>query len=45
VSGIDHRITPGSHTISFTTESTDGNQYMTLDDAIFGLLNTGLLSF
>jgi hypothetical protein len=45
VSGIDHRITPGSHTISFTMESTDQNQYLTLDDAIFGLLDTGLLSF
>jgi len=45
VSGISHNITPGSHIISYTFESTDGNQYLTLDDAIFGLLDTGLLSF
>jgi hypothetical protein len=44
-SGIEHRIVPGSHIVSYTFESTDGNQYLTLDDAIFGLLDTGLLSF
>lgn len=45
VSGISHNITPGSHIISYTFESTDGNQYLTLDDAIFGILDTNLLSF
>ena len=45
VSGIDHRITPGSHVISYTFESTDGNQYLTLNDAIFGTLDNNLLSF
>jgi hypothetical protein len=46
VSGIEHRIVPGSHTVSFSLESTDGNQYLTLDDAIFGTLSTtNLLSF
>ena len=45
VSGIDHKITPGSHIISYTFESTDGNSYFTLDDAIFGILDTNLLSF
>jgi hypothetical protein len=45
VSGIDHKITPGSHIVSYTFESTDGNQYMTLDDAIFGILDNNLLSF
>ena len=45
VSGVSHNITPGSHIVSYTFESTDGNQYMTLDSAIFGLLDTGLLSF
>jgi hypothetical protein len=45
VSGIDHKITPGSHIVSYTFESTDGNQYLTLDDAIFGTLNNNLLSF
>jgi len=45
VSGIDHKITPGSHIISYAFESTDGNQYMTLDNAIFGILDTNLLSF
>jgi hypothetical protein len=45
VSGVSHSITPSSHLISYTFESTDGNQYMTLDDAIFGILDTNLLSF
>jgi len=45
VSGVSHNITPGSHIISYTFESTDGNQYLTLDDAIFGTLNNNLLSF
>jgi hypothetical protein len=45
VSGVSHNITPGSHIISFTFESTDGNQYLTLDDAIFGTLDNNLLSF
>ena len=46
VSGIDHRITPGSHIISYAFESTDGNAYFTLDDGIFGTLSTtNLLSF
>jgi len=46
VSGIEHRIVPGSHNVSFTMESTDGNQYFTLNDAIFGTLSTtNLLSF
>ena len=46
VSGIEHRIVPGSHNINFTMESTDGNQYFVLDDAIFGTLSTtNLLSF
>ena len=45
VSGVSHNITPGSHIISYTFESTDGNQYLTLDDSIFGTLNNNLLSF
>ena len=45
VSGIAHNITPSSHIISYTFESTDGNQYLTLDDAIFGTLDNNLLSF
>jgi hypothetical protein len=45
VSGINHSITPGSHIISYTFESTDGNAYLTLDDAIFGTLDNNLLSF
>jgi hypothetical protein len=46
VSGISHNITPGSHIVSYTFESTDGNQYFTLNDAIFGTLSTtNLLSF
>lgn len=46
VSGISHNITPGSHIISYTFESTDGNSYFLLDDPIFGTLSTtNLLSF
>ena len=45
ISGISHSITPGSHIVSFTFESTDGNQYLTLDDTIFGTLNNNLLAF
>tara|TARA_R110000868_G_scaffold304656_2_gene565773 strand:+ start:319 stop:1566 length:1248 start_codon:yes stop_codon:yes gene_type:complete len=46
VSGISHNITPSSHIISYTFESTDGNQYLTLGDTIFGTLSTtNLLSF
>jgi len=44
-SGIEHRIVPGSHNINYTFESTDGNQYLTLDDSIFGILDANLLSF
>ena len=44
-SGIEHRIVPGSHIVSYTFESTDGNQYLTLDDTIFGILDNNLLSF
>jgi hypothetical protein len=45
VSGVEHRIRPGSHVISYTFESTDGNAYFTLDDAIFGVLDQNLLAF
>jgi hypothetical protein len=45
VSGVSHSITPGSHIIAYTFESTDGNQYLTLNDAIFGTLDTNLLAF
>lgn len=38
VSGVSHNIVPGSHIVSYSFESTDGNQYLTLDDAIFGRL-------
>jgi hypothetical protein len=45
VSGISHNITPGSHIITYTFESTDGNAYLTLDDLIFGVLDQNLLAF
>jgi hypothetical protein len=45
VSGVSHNITPGNHIISYTFESTDGNQYLTLNDTIFGILDNNLLSF
>jgi hypothetical protein len=45
VSGISHNISPGSHIITFTFESTDGNAYFTLDDTVFGVLDQNLLAF
>lgn len=45
ISGISHNITPGNHIISYTFESTDGNQYLTLNNTIFGTLNNNLLAF
>jgi hypothetical protein len=45
VSGISHNITPGSHIISYTFESTDLSQFLTLDNAIFGILDQNLLAF
>jgi len=45
VSGVEHRIVPGSHVVNFTMESTDQNAYLTLNDAIFGTLDNNLLSF
>ena len=45
VSGVQHTITPQNHVVGFTFESTDGNQYLTLDDPIFGTLDQNLLSF
>ncbi len=45
VSGIKHSITPGSHVVEYTFESTDQAAYFTLDDAIFGILDTNLLAF
>jgi hypothetical protein len=45
VSGVRHTITPQNHIIGFTFESTDGNQYLTLDDPIFGILDNNLLAF
>lgn len=45
VSGVSHNITPGNHIITYTFESTDSNQYLTLDDLIFGTLDENLLAF
>jgi len=45
VSGISHTIRPDSHVVTYTFESVDGNQYLTLNDPIFGTLNNNLLSF
>ena len=43
VSGVNHLISPSSHTIGFTFESTDGNRYFILDDTIYGMLGgTGI---
>jgi hypothetical protein len=45
VSGVSHNITPQSHIIAYNFESTDGNQYLTLNNDIFGILDANLLSF
>jgi hypothetical protein len=45
VSGITHSITPGSHIIAYSFESTDQNEFFVLDDGIFGVLNQNLLAF
>lgn len=45
VSGISHSITPGSHNISYTFESADLNQYLTLNSPTFGRLDYNLLAF
>jgi hypothetical protein len=45
VSGVNHTITPQNHIVGFTFESTDGNQYLTFNDAIFGILDENLLAF
>jgi hypothetical protein len=46
VSGVNHTITPGSHSVQLTFESTDSNSYFALNDTIFGTLSTSnLLSF
>jgi hypothetical protein len=45
VSGVNHTITPLDHVVGFTFESTDSNQYFTLNDAIFGILDQNLLAF
>lgn len=45
VSGVSHNITPNSHIVSYTFESADKNQYLTLDNSIFGILDQNLLAF
>ena len=45
VSGIQHSITPGSHTVSLTFEHTDSRAYFTLDDALLGRLDFNYLYF
>lgn len=45
VSGIDHDIRPGSHIVTLNFESADQNQYLTLDDTVFGVLDSNLLAF
>jgi len=44
-SGVSHEIRPGSHVVRYTFESTDQNNYLTLDNAIFGTLDNNLLAF
>jgi hypothetical protein len=45
VSGISHRITPDSHLVSFSIESSDGTTYLILGSQDFGRLDLGLLDF
>jgi len=45
VSGIKHSITPGSHVVEYTFESTDQTAYFTLNGPIFGKLDENLLAF
>jgi hypothetical protein len=45
VSGIQHAITPGSHTVSLTFEHTDSRAYFTLDSPTLGVLDTNFLYF
>jgi hypothetical protein len=45
VSGIKHSITPGSHVVEYTFESTDQAGYFTLDSTLFGVLDANLLAF
>lgn len=45
VSGIDHDIRPGSHVVTINFESADQNQYLTLNDNVFGILDSNLLAF
>jgi len=45
VSGINHAITPGSHIVEYSFESADQSAYFTLNDAIFGVLDSNLLAF
>jgi hypothetical protein len=44
-SGVIHEIRPGSHVIRYTFESTDSNNYLTLNSDIFGTLDNNLLAF
>lgn len=44
-SGVIHEIRPGSHVVRYTFESTDSNNYLTLNSAIFGTLDNNLLAF
>lgn len=45
VSGVNHNIVPGSHIISYTFESADNSQYLTLNDNFYGRLDYNLLAF
>ena len=45
VSGIQHSITPGSHTVALTFEHLDSRAYLTLNDPILGQLDNNFLYF
>lgn len=45
VSEVKHSIYPDSHVIDFSFEPADLNRYLVLDDSVFGILDSNLLSF
>lgn len=45
VTGVNHRITPQNHLVSFVFENTDQGAFFVLDSALFGILNQNQLAF
>jgi hypothetical protein len=45
VEGIAHDITPDSHTVTLSLGDADRRSFLTLDDAVFGRLDSNVLAF